>query len=67
MADLSKTENSFYPISPEKKSMLAEEALLTKQKEQEELKNQREKSANDALIAKALVNKSPAVIFPEAA
>ena len=54
-------------VHAEKKSMLAEEGLLAKQKELEELKNQREKSANDALIANALANKSPAVIFPEAA
>ena len=54
-------------VHAEKKSMLAEEALLAKQKEQEEIKNQKEKLANDALIANALAKKSSAVIFPEAA
>lgn len=67
MKFFSSTENSFYPISPEKKSMLAEEALLAKQQEQEALKNHNEKAANDALIAKALLKKQSAVIFPEAA
>ena len=47
--------------------MLAEETLLAKQKEQEELKSQKEKSANDALIAQALSKKQSAIIFPEAA
>ena len=54
-------------VHAEKKAMLAEENLLAKKQEQEALKNQNEKAANDALIAKALTKKSPAVIFPEAA
>ena len=54
-------------VHAEKKSMLAEEALLAKQQEQEALKNHNEKAANDALIAKALLKKQSAVIFPEAA
>ena len=54
-------------VHAEKKAMLAEEALLAKQKEQEALKNQNAKSVTDVIIANALSKKSPAIIFPEAA
>ena len=54
-------------VHAEKKAMLAEEALLLKQQEYEAQKNQKEKVENDALIAKTLSKKSPAIIFPEAA
>jgi DNA invertase Pin-like site-specific DNA recombinase len=54
-------------VHAEKKAMLAEEALLAKQKEQDELKIQNAKSENYVLIAKVLEKKSPAVIFLEAA
>ena len=54
-------------VHAEKKAMLGEEALLAKQKEQEELKIQNAKSENEVLIAKVLEKKSQAVIFPEAA
>ena len=47
-------EPSCGSVHAEKKAMLAEEALLAKQKEQEELKSQNAKSENDALIGRVL-------------